>query len=81
MTQQLGNAAAFEVLTEQQAAIYIGMSVAYLRRDRVAGQLGNRTPGPRWMKYGRLVRYRRSDLDAWLAARPMPTNAERAAAR
>ncbi len=57
-----------DLLTEFEAAKYICMSVGYLRSDRTRGSVGNRTPGPSYHKNGRWVRYRREDLDAWLAA-------------
>lgn len=51
---------------EKEAAQYIGMSVSYLRKDRMDGAVGNRTLGPRWAKPGKRVIYLRDDLDAWL---------------
>ena len=51
---------------EMQAAKYIGMSVSFLRKDRMNGVLRNRTPGPRWGKVGKRVVYLRDDLDLWL---------------
>lgn len=54
------------VLTEKDAAKYIGMSVAFLRADRMNGPLPNRTPGPPFLKIGRSIRYRVTDLDDWL---------------
>lgn len=53
-------------LTEKQAAAYIGMSVPYLRIDRMNGHREGRTPGPPFVKIGRAVRYLRRDLDQWL---------------
>lgn len=53
-------------LSDREAAIYIGMSVAFLRQDRLNGYREGRTPGPRWVKIGRSVRYLREDLDEWL---------------
>ncbi len=53
-------------LTERQAAHYIGMSQSFLRQDRMNGIRENRTPGPKFLKIGRSVRYLREDLDAWL---------------
>lgn len=53
-------------LTEKEAANYIGMSVSFLRRDRMEGVIGNRTPGPKWLKIGRSVRYLKEELDRWL---------------
>ena len=53
-------------LTEKEAALYIGMSVAFLRKDRAEGKIGKRTPGPRFLKIGKSVRYLKDDLDQWL---------------
>ena len=53
-------------LSEQDAAAYIGMSPAYLQRDRCEGVVGNRTPGPPFYRIGRRILYKQSDLDAWL---------------
>ena len=45
------------------------MSVAYLRKCRVSGCVGNSTPGPVYHRMSRrAVRYLRTDLDAWIAA-------------
>ena len=54
------------VLTEQQAAEYIGMSRSFLRQDRMNGRREGRTPGPVFLKIGRSVRYLKEDLDKWL---------------
>ena len=55
-----------QVLSERDTAIYIGMSRSYLRQDRVDGPHGNRTPGPPFIRVGRRILYRRSELDDWL---------------
>ena len=54
-------------LNEKQAAAYIGMSVPYLRCDRMNGHREGRTPGPPYIRIGRTIRYLREDLDDWLA--------------
>ena len=54
------------VLSEKEAASYIGMSVYFLQKDRVNGKLAGRTPGPRWIKAGRRILYFKRDLDMWL---------------
>lgn len=70
---------ALSMLTEEQAAEYIGMSTHYLRCDRSKGTIGGRTPGPAFIKLGRnKVRYRLEDLDAWLAARRVERKQESA---
>lgn len=53
-------------LTEAEAAEYIGMSTHYLEKARQHGAPGNRTPGPRFVRIGRSMRYLIDDLDAWL---------------
>ncbi|OGT41294.1 MAG: hypothetical protein A3F13_09860 [Gammaproteobacteria bacterium RIFCSPHIGHO2_12_FULL_40_19] len=55
-----------EVLTETEAAKYIGMSRAFLSADRQNGYREGRTKGPVFMKLGRAIRYHRKDLDGWL---------------
>lgn len=55
-----------EVLTEKEAAKYIGMSRAFLSADRQNGYREGRTKGPVFMKLGRSIRYYRKDLDDWL---------------
>jgi hypothetical protein len=55
-----------EILTEKEAAIYIGMSCSYLNQDRTNGYRKGRTPGPPYLKLGRSVRYHIRDLDEWL---------------
>jgi predicted DNA-binding transcriptional regulator AlpA len=57
-----------EVLTEKEAATYIGMSRSFLSQDRMNGYRDNRTKGPDFMKLGRSIRYHKEDLDAWLSA-------------
>ena len=52
--------------TEVEAAIYISMSRSFLRQDRMNGLRKKRTPGPKYIKKGRFIRYLREDLDEWL---------------
>lgn len=54
------------VMTEKEAAQYIGMSISYLRQDHCYGAIGGRAPGPKFLKYGRAVRYRIEHLNEWL---------------
>lgn len=54
------------MVNEKVSACYIGMSVAYLRKCRCEGKIGNRTLGPPYYKLSAAIRYRISDLDAWL---------------
>jgi predicted DNA-binding transcriptional regulator AlpA len=51
-----------EVMTRQQTAKYCGISVSKLDHDKAEGT------GPSFIKIGRSVRYRRADVEAWLAA-------------
>lgn len=55
-----------EVLTEKEAAKYIGMSRSFLCMDRINGYREGRTTGPVFMKLGRSIRYHKNDLDEWL---------------
>jgi len=57
-----------QLLDPQSAAIYLGgiekpLSVLTLSDWRV------KNIGPAWIRVGRLCRYRKSDLDEWLASR------------
>ena len=56
-----------QVLTEREAAEYIGMSRSFLRQARMEGNRENRTPGPKFFKVGKkAIRYRRTRLDEWI---------------
>jgi predicted DNA-binding transcriptional regulator AlpA len=61
------------LLTETQVAILIGRAVPTLQKDRVHGT------GPRYVKLGRLVRYRPADVETWLAERTRKSTSEGAA--
>lgn len=54
------------VLTEKDAAAYLGVSPSYLTQSRLRRR---RTDGPPFVKIGRAVRYVREDLEAFVAAR------------
>ena len=58
-----------ELFDTREAAAYIHMSEGFLKQVRSTGNLPGRTPGPRYLKLGRKIRYRKSDLDSWLEAR------------
>ncbi|MFO2495066.1 DNA-binding protein [Legionella pneumophila serogroup 1] len=60
------------VFKEVDAANYICMSRSFLSQDRVNGTLKNRTPGPKFIKIGRSIRYLKEDLDTWLDQRKKP---------
>lgn len=53
---------AVNAVSEPQASRYIRMSVPWLRQQRMRGR------GPAYVRIGRSIRYRLSDLDAYLAA-------------
>ncbi|MEO0871716.1 MAG: helix-turn-helix domain-containing protein [Pseudomonadota bacterium] len=48
-------------LTVVEAASYLGLAVSTLNKWRVYGG------GPRFMRLGRAIRYRQSELDAFLS--------------
>ena len=52
-----------EIMRTEDAARYLQVSTQYLEIARFKGG------GPLFCKIGRLVRYRKSTLDAWVAAR------------
>ena len=56
-------------MNEKVAAIYVGCTVALLRLYR------SRKQGPRYYQVGKLVRYRREDLDGWIARHFVETEA------
>jgi excisionase family DNA binding protein len=62
------------VMNEHEAAPVVGLAVATLQKLRVKGG------GPRFVKLGRSVRYRQSDLEEWLSARVVGSTSEKAAA-
>ena len=63
------------VLTEREAAEYIGMSQAFLRQDRMNGPRHRRTLGPPYIRIGRRsIRYLLEDLDGWLEGFREPQN-------
>ena len=51
-------------MNDQQVAEYLNMSAASLRKWR---RLGG---GPKFLKIGRAVRYRREDVETWLRSCP-----------
>lgn len=64
----------YTVLNTEDAAKRIGIAVSTLEKSRVNGT------GPQYIKLGRLVRYRVSDLDEWIASRLVRSTSEPAAA-
>jgi predicted DNA-binding transcriptional regulator AlpA len=59
-----------QLYSQDDIAEHLGCSVRTLERYRVSGD------GPRFVKIGRLVRYRAIDLDAWLAERVRGSTSE-----
>ena len=58
------DAAKQPLFTEKELADYLSISVAACRKWRLQRR------GPMFIKLGSLVRYRRDDVDQWLATRP-----------
>jgi excisionase family DNA binding protein len=58
------------LLTQSDAAKLLRLSERTLERLRLQGG------GPPFVKAGRSVRYRESDLDAWIAARVVSNTSE-----
>jgi hypothetical protein len=61
-----------EMLDTARAAILVGLTPSTLQAKRTYGG------GPVYVKLGRKVAYKRSDLKVWLDARRMATTSERA---
>ena len=59
-----------EIMNTLEAASYVRLGKPTLERFRVTGE------GPRYAKLGGAVRYRRSDLDEWLASRVIGSTSE-----
>lgn len=62
-----------EVLNTPEAARYVRLSKPTLERFRISGD------GPKFLKLGGAVRYRKVDLDAWLESRVTGSTSEVAA--
>jgi predicted DNA-binding transcriptional regulator AlpA len=56
------------LIDERAAAEYIGMTTSALRVWRAQTSPRSRTVGPPFVRIGRTIRYRVTDLDAWIAA-------------
>lgn len=55
-----------DVLNVTEAARFMGVSVDFLNRRRMRG---SEVQGPPFMRVGRSVRYRKEDLENWLATK------------
>lgn len=64
---QAGTASDNAPCDTHRAAVLVGLAEQTLRKLRIVGG------GPPFIKIGKAVRYRPSDLDAWLTARMMST--------
>lgn len=58
------------LLNQTEVAEFLGLSEAWLERARWAGD------GPRYIKFGRAVRYKFSDLEKYLANRERTSTSE-----
>lgn len=56
-----------EVMDEFALAEFLGLTVATLRKWRWLRS------GPKFVKVGRLIRYRKADIDAWLDQQTVTT--------
>lgn len=54
------------ILTEAEAANFLCLSRATLRRARMEGIRANHCSSPPFIRLGRAIRYRRKDLIDWL---------------
>jgi hypothetical protein len=59
-----------KLLNEKEAAVYIGMSLSFLRKARQEGDRKSRTPGPKFRRVGAQIRYHIDALDEWIAEQP-----------
>ena len=59
-----------DILNTKEAAIYVRLGKPTLERFRLTGN------GPCYCKLGGAVRYRRTDLDEWLASRLIRSTSE-----
>lgn len=59
-----------KLLNQSEVAKYLGLSKAWLERARWAGN------GPRFIKFGRAVRYKAADLEKYLAERERSSTSE-----
>lgn len=58
-----------ELLTDDEAAAFLGVSASFLRKSRMVGARKDKAPPPPFVRIGRLVRYRPEDLNKWLETR------------
>jgi predicted DNA-binding transcriptional regulator AlpA len=56
-----------EVLNERQVSEFYGLTIPFLRYARAERR------GPKYLKIGKMVRYRRVDVEAYLTAHEVST--------
>jgi predicted DNA-binding transcriptional regulator AlpA len=56
------------LLTEAEAAQYLGVSRQFLRKSRMDGKREGHADAPPWVQAGRMIRYAIDDLDEWIEA-------------
>ncbi len=56
------------LITEEQAATYLGVSRQFLRKSRIDGNRVNHADAPPFIRAGRMIRYSVDDLEGWIAA-------------
>ena len=61
------------LLTQRQAAALLCLSERTLERFRVSGI------GPKFVRMGKSIRYRLSDVEAWIASRTVGSTSEQTA--
>jgi hypothetical protein len=70
------------LITDLDAAPLCGTTAHMLRLARARGWIWDGVPGPPFLKFGRAVRYRLADIQAWIDAHePVRSNAEHHAAK
>lgn len=62
------------LMKQPAAAEYLGVSHSFLEKRRVYGG------GPKFVRIGRRVAYRKADLDEWIASHVVGSTSESAAA-
>ena len=60
-----------DLMNTREAAAYLRLGKPTIERFRITGE------GPSYLKLGRVVRYRRCDLDAWLESQLIQSTSER----
>jgi len=56
------------LLTEPEAASYLGVSRQFLRKSRIDGNRVNHADAPPFIRAGRMIRYDIHDLESWISA-------------